>query len=93
LQLILNVNANDFLKALVGAKTERQRALGVEVLRPARDDAHDRRVWLAPDEAHGFLARDLSQRRDLLAYCRADARHAEVSTVTKLFCSYPSGMQ
>jgi hypothetical protein len=67
LQLVLQVDADDFLEACVRAKTERQRPAGVEVLRPAAHDALDERVGLAADELRRLIAGDLAQRFNFVA--------------------------
>jgi len=78
------VDPDDLLEALIGAKPQRERPLRIEILRPAADDAHDRGIRLAPDEARDLLASDLAQRFDLLGHRRAHARHAQVAPRAEL---------
>jgi len=79
------VNPDDLLKARVRVKAERERAPHIEIPRPAFDDAQDRRVRLAADQARDPVAGDASQGLDLLRDRRADARHAEVAARAEVF--------
>src|SRR5260370_42595711 len=67
-QFVLNVSANYGRKIGVGAKTEALRPRGIESAWPTGDDARNRFVRPAADEADRLFARDLSQRLDLLAH-------------------------
>ena len=64
---------------LLDREAERPRALAVEPLRPAVDDAHDQRVGLAADARRDLVAGDPPQRLDLLADRAAHAGHGELT--------------
>src|SRR2546422_853241 len=70
---------DDLLEARVGLKAQLVRALRVEIFRPALDDAHDRRVGLAPNEASGRVAGNPPQRGDLLGYRHRKPGHRQIA--------------
>ncbi len=74
-------------------KPSASRAPRVEVLRPAGDDALNRRIRLAPDELHHLVARYPAQRLDLLADRRGDSRHAEIAPRAELLGIHLGGMK
>src|SRR5216683_103370 len=77
-ELVLDMGANDIVKACLGPEAEREGALALEPLRPAADDARDGWIALAADAAGDLVAGDPSERRDLLARQRlADDRGEE----------------
>src|SRR5260221_2359001 len=74
-KLILHVDADDLLEARVGPEAELERAAGVEIARPARDDLDDHRIGLAPDERRYLVSCHLAQCRDLVSDGDRHARH------------------
>jgi len=50
------MDADDLLEVRVRPESERERAAGIEVARPAGDDPHDRLVGLTPDAPHCVVA-------------------------------------
>src|SRR5262249_1169358 len=67
-ELILDVNADDVVKGVLGCgEAELARTLGLEIARPAVDNAHDESIRLALDARGDFLASNALERGDLLA--------------------------
>ena len=79
-EFVLYMDTNDIIESLLGGgKAEFSGPAGVEIARPAVDDAHDERVRLAPDPRRHLVSRHPLQRRDLLADRRRQAGHGEVA--------------
>src|SRR6266852_5573107 len=91
-ELVLDVGANDIVEARLGPEAERERALALEPLRPAADDARDGRIALAADAGGDLVAGDPSQRRDLLADRAGHARHGEIDAVAERLTRQPRRM-
>src|SRR5215471_4080526 len=82
-QFVLDMNTYDVIEAMLcGRETKLARPFGLEVPRPARDDAHDERIRLALDPCRHLLARHPFQGCDLLADGRGKTGHGEVAART-----------
>src|SRR3954452_16983720 len=74
------MDTNDIIESLLGrGKAKAPRAAGVEIARPAVDNADDERVRLAFDPRRHLVARYPLQGGDLLADGRGKTRHGEVA--------------
>src|SRR5438128_10158389 len=91
-ELVLDMGANDVVEARLGPKAERDRALALEPLRPAANDARDGRIALAADAGGDLVAGDPSERRDLLADRAGHARHGEIDAVAERLAREPRRM-
>src|SRR5947209_18456773 len=79
-EFIFYMDANDIIKSLLGSgKAKTPRAAGVEIARPAFDNADDERVRLAFDPRRHLVPRHSFQGRDLLADGGRQPRHGEVA--------------
>src|SRR5215467_11628852 len=79
-ELILDVDADDVVKIILGGgEAELAGAFGLEITRPAVDDAHDERIGLALDARGDLLARDALECRDLLSDGRRQAGHGQAA--------------
>src|ERR1700746_343219 len=77
-ELVLDVESGVVVEGLFGGgEAERARPLGLEITRPAVDNADNERIGLALDACGDLLARNPFQRRDLLAAGRGQAGHRE----------------
>src|SRR5689334_5361031 len=82
-ELILDMDADDVVKGVLGGgEAELARALGLEIARPAIDNAHDECIGLALDARGDLLARDALECGDLLADGGGQARHGEPAART-----------
>src|SRR5690606_7191051 len=73
-QFIVDVNLDDLVHRALGLEAQRQRPPGVEIARPAGDDADDGFVRHVLDQASYLVARDAAQCLDLLAHRGRKAR-------------------
>src|SRR5947209_6270287 len=74
------MDTNDIIESPLGSgKAKTPRAAGVEVPRPAVDNADDERVRLAFDPRRDLVARYTLQCRDLFADGGRQPRHGEVA--------------
>src|SRR4051812_39853622 len=79
-ELVLYMDTDDIFESLFrGRETEFLGARRIEIPRPARDDADDEGVGLAPDPRRDLVACHPFQGRDLLTHCRRQAGHGEIA--------------
>src|SRR5262245_46857629 len=78
-----DVDAYDLVERAFGFEAEFARAARLDALRPAFDDARDQRILGAANARGNALAGDAPQRRDLLGYGAADARHRKIDAGTE----------
>src|SRR6202000_607137 len=82
-ELIFDMDADDVVEiAFGGGEAKLTRALGLEIARPAVDDAHDEGIGLALDAGCGLFAPGTLERRDLLGNGRGKAGHAQAPART-----------
>src|ERR1700755_2235518 len=82
-QFVLDVNTDNVIEAMLcGREAKLARPFGLEVARPACDDAHDEGIRLTLDSCCALVARHPLQRRDLLADGCGKSRHCEVGART-----------
>ena len=86
------MDADDLVERAFGDEAERSRALGLEAVRPAGDDAHDQLVRLAADARRDLVAGDPAQRLDLLGDRAAHAGHGQVDARLDLVPREARGM-
>src|ERR1700756_3555071 len=92
-QFVLDVNPDDVVEGLFrGGEAERRGPLGVEIARPAIDNAHDERIRLTLDPPRDLVAGHPLQRGDLLADRGRQAGHREVAARTRRRAIHSRGM-
>src|SRR6187401_3483536 len=90
--VFVDMHPDDLVERAFGDEAERGRALGLEAVRPAGDDAHDQFVGGRADARRDLVARDPAQRLDLLADRAAHAGHGQVDARLDLVARKPRGM-
>ena len=90
--VFVDMNADDLVERAFGNEAQRGRALGLEAVRPAGDDAHDQFVRLAADARRDLVAGDPAQRLDLLGDGAAHAGHGQVDARLDLVARQPRGV-
>src|SRR6266436_3974984 len=79
-KFVLDVNPDNVVEGLFGgSESEFYSPLGLEIARPAIDNAHDEWIRLAPDPPRHLVSRHPLQGRDFLAAGRRKAGHGEVA--------------
>src|SRR5262245_15112203 len=73
--VFVDMDAHDLVERVLGLEAKLARAPRLDALRPALDDARDKRVLDAADARGNALAGDAAQRRDLLGHGAGYARH------------------
>src|SRR4051812_39399904 len=82
-EFILYMDTDDIVESVFRrGEAEFFRPGGLEIARPARDDADDEGVGLAPDPRGDLIAGHPLQRGDLLADGGGEAGHGEVAAGT-----------
>src|SRR6516164_989839 len=82
-KFVLNVDPDNIVKAVLrGGKSELARSFGLEIARPAVDDAHDEGIRHALDAGRHLFSGDALQSRNLLADRCGETRHGEVAART-----------
>src|SRR3954462_16024362 len=92
-ELVLYMDTDDIVESLLrGGEAEFFCPRGLEISRPAGDDADDERVGLAPDPRGDLVAGHALERRDLLADGGRQAGHGEVAAGTRGGAIHGRGM-
>src|SRR5208282_5148434 len=91
-QLVLDMDANDFVERRLRAEAERARAARIEPARPAGDDARDQRVGFAANARGHLVAGNPAQGGDLLGDGAAHAGHGEVDARPERIAFKPGGV-